>query len=210
MPDGLDALVAAGVVEAAEAAAIRSESDAMESAGITADGGQVNVDASVTSSKINATPVPPHNSSYNATGHPMVTAEKSTAVDSSSKFSFSVSCPDGSSTTLSPNANDGSNNSSHIILGRGKHGVPSSSAHVSRQACVLRLVENSSDEDETTSTNDKQYSLEMVVLGSQSCRVTRHRDSSSVIFMKSISNIIGSKECDLSPSTLTVRDGDIM
>jgi hypothetical protein len=181
----------------------------MESAGITADGGQAGDDTTAAStSKINATPVPPRNNNYTATGNPLVTAEKSTAT--SSNFSFSVSCPDGSSITLSPNANDGSKNSSHIILGRGKHGVPSSSAHVSRQACVLRLVENSSNEDETTSTNDKQYSLEMVVLGSQSCRVTRHRGSSSVIFMKSISNIIGSKESDLSPSTLNVRDGDIM
>ena len=110
------------------------------------------------------TPKPRQN--YNSTGHPLVTDQKSNSNTSTSTNdiitgnlndsekntsyalnNFCVLCPDGSKVHLSANDKDDSINNnntvSHIIIGRGKHGIPSSASHISRQACVLRLVDQS-------------------------------------------------------------------
>ena len=58
----------------------------------------------------------------------------------------------------------------------------------------------------------KYYALELVVLGSQTCRVTRREEgsSSSILFVKSISQILADDKEVLSPSTITIHDGDII
>ena len=112
---------------------------------------------------------------------------------------------------LSP---DSTKDETQLVIGRGKHGVPSSASHVSRQACVLRLVEQTKYE---VCHRAKQYSLELAVLGSQSCRVTRkqqHSSSSSdtinTIYLQSLGEIISSKNKELSPSIITLQDGDLI
>lgn len=155
--------------------------------------------------------------------------------------SFTVTCPDGSTVQLSApplqddtsqdgmSKNDDDNKStksqSQIILGRGKYGIPSSASHVSRQACVLRMIleqDDTSDGRHTscvTSENMKQYALELVVLGSQPCRVTRQslatdvgeeNESKNIIFAKSISQIIAEDGKDFTPSTVKIHDGDVI
>jgi hypothetical protein len=92
---------------------------------------------------------------------------------------FSVSCPDGqvvnlSASTTSDNDASRSNVCTHMILGRGKHGIPSSAVHVSRRSCVLRVVivdnNNINNRNNNAATSHR---LELVVLGSHPCRITR-------------------------------------
>ncbi|KAL7548481.1 hypothetical protein ACHAWF_011759 [Thalassiosira exigua] len=151
-----------------------------------------------------AVATPPPRRSYNATGHPLVTAEKSvgTLSSESAHTTFSIACPDGSIVRLSPHG-DGNDDvgdaSSQIVIGRGRHGIPTSVTHVSRQACVLRLAKQGEGD---------RCSLELAVLGSQKCRVTRSGVDNDTVFLKSISSIISSANADMAPSILALRDGD--
>ena len=177
--------------------------------------GPVNGDASSTNK---ATPRNDKNS--NIYPKPMVTGEKTMTSNTPQKASvenndsnegrqhassFTVTCPDGSTVHLSapPPSDDSSQEgmsknddkdvltTSQIILGRGKYGIPSTASHVSRQACVLRMVLDKDDGSSGNNTscvttensaaeNVKQCSLELVVLGSQPCRITRQQTTSEV------------------------------
>jgi hypothetical protein len=134
--------------------------------------------------------------------NPIVTAEKSTFARNNNSGTCggvnysTVTCPDGSVLTLSPDKRHGS--PSNIILGRGQYGIPSSASHVSRQACVLRLVKNNND--------DKAFTTELVVLGSQPCRVTR---GGNAFIVKSIAQIVADGN-DTSSSHMIIRDGDVI
>jgi hypothetical protein len=99
------------------------------------------------------TPIP-----KNTTGNPIVTTEKSTCTknnaannkggeDEDNNIQVLINCPDGSVINLS---SDQTNNDfpSHIVLGRGQHGIPSSSLAVLPQACALRIVEKCCDDDD--------------------------------------------------------------
>ena len=154
-------------------------------------------------------------SSYNNGENTAVRNDSSLGACCSDRFVVSISCPDGLKVHLSAKAADGDNNDndtvSHTIIGRGKHGIPSSAAHISRKACVLRIVDQSyAYKGGPNNKNDTSHQeLELVVLGSQTCRVTRAGSSSS-IFVKSISQILDNDNEDLSPCTITIRHGDII
>ena len=165
--------------------------------------GPINGDASSTNK---ATPRNDKNSNI----YPMVTGEKTMTSNTPQKpavenndsnegrqhaSSFTVTCPDGSTVHLSgPPSDDSSQEgmsknddkdiltTSQIILGRGKYGIPSTASHVSRQACVLRMVldEDDGSTDNSAAENVKQYALELVVLGSQPCRITRQQTTAEV------------------------------
>eukprot|EP00985_Skeletonema_marinoi_P023029 scaffold15023_cov88-Skeletonema_marinoi.AAC.1 len=148
--------------------------------------------------------------------------------------SFTVTGPDGSTVHLSgPPSDDSSQEgmsknddkdiltTSQIILGRGKYGIPSTASHVSRQACVLRMVldEDDGSTDNSAAENVKQYALELVVLGSQPCRITRQQTtaevdgenpSKTVLFAKSISQIIADNGSDFSPSSMKICHEDVI
>ncbi|KAL7496125.1 hypothetical protein ACHAWT_005551 [Skeletonema menzelii] len=210
--------------------------------------GPVNEDVT---SKTKSTPRNDKNTNY-----PLVTGEKKMtsndhqqdhvvkSISSNCRYyasSFTVTCPDGSTVQLSaPLLDDSShgmpknddNNiistTSQIILGRGKFGIPPSASHVSRQACVLRMIleqEDASDVNHTscvtseiTVENLKRYALELVVLGSQPCRISRQSSATEVggekvsktIFAKSISQIIAENGKDFSPSSMKIYDGDVI
>ena len=213
--------------------------------------GPVNGDASSTNK---ATPRNDKNSNI----YPMVTGEKTMTSNTPQKpsdenngfnkgrrhaSSFTVTCPDGSTVHLSgPPSDDSSQEgmsknddkdiltTSQIILGRGKYGIPSTASHVSRQACVLRMVRDEDDgssgnntscvtTDDSAAENVKQYSLELVVLGSQPCRITRQQttaevdgenSSQNVLFAKSISQIIADNGSDFSPSSMKICHEDVI
>ena len=93
----------------------------------------------------------------------LITCEKCAAIEDEEQkrqienVVFSVSCPDGQVVNLSASTSDndasGSNVCTHMILGRGKHGIPSSAVHVSRRSCVLRVV----IVDNNTNNRNKSY-----------------------------------------------------
>lgn len=160
------------------------------------------------------TPQPPRN--YNATGNPITVSSKKSTSTADTELSnnvmnttenieeksitndkITVLCPDGSTKVLSPGTDEEKKTAlNKLILGRGKYGIPPSASHVSRQACVLRQV-----------IINNEHSLELGVLGSQLCRVTR---GESVIFMKSLASILESSNGESHPSTITILDGDII
>ena len=130
-------------------------------------------------------------------GHVKVTTEKKTG-KASKPTKFSITCPDNKVVQLSPT-------SSRLLLGRGQHGVPASVAHVSRQACVIRLVRFPADGDDD---NEPNYHLEMTVIGSQNCVVTGRSNKS--IAVKNISAILKAGDNDTSPSAVRLNDGDVI
>ena len=157
---------------------------------------------------------------------------------------FSVSCPDGSVVRLSAPARDGTDGSrnesggavvaaaaaagtgfvTNMILGRGRFGIPSSALHVSRRACVLRVVASDrADEGEGKDgarNAHPHYGLELVVIGSRPCRVSpcssslsSSSSSDDSFFLRSISQILGHGDDDrddTSPSVVYIRDGDVV
>ena len=167
--------------------------------------------ATATSPNTNAaTPLNHNSSNASLTACNFVTGEKRTAADKSMRSMsddvahevlFSVTGPDGSVVHLSSNT-DVRGAPSHIILGRGKVGIPSSAVHVSRKACVLRLV----NQGRRGSVTSDVFTLELVVLGSNPCRVTRTSSSES-IFVKSMSQILEDSN-DTSPLSIILNDGD--
>ena len=115
----------------------------------------------------------------------------------------SVTCPDGSTLRLS--AGEDGHGRSHLVLGRGKCGVPPSAAHVSRRACVLRLVDRGRDGWQGGGAGP--HACQLSALGSQPCRVTRA--SADAMYVTSIDSAL-SGAGDLTPSCLEVRDGDVI
>ena len=212
-------------------------------ASVVGNGGVGPVNGEDVTSKIKSTP---RNDNNNSCTYPMVTGEKMTTESSDSKkagrhyhyaSSFIVTCPDGSVVQLSAplsdgtqdsTKNDGKNNvsvSSQIIIGRGKYGIPSSASHVSRQACVLRMVLDDDAKASATATatatdsTSDNYLLELVVLGSQPCRITRQPSTSeeadgekisNTIFAKSISQIIAENGNNFSSSSMKICHGDVI
>jgi len=159
---------------------------------------------------------------------------------------FSVSCPDGSVVHLSAPARDGTDGSrnesgvavavaaaaaaagtgfvTNMILGRGRFGIPSSELHVSRRACVLRVVVSDRDDEGEGKDGARKahphYGLELVVIGSRPCRVSpcssslsSSSSSDDSFFLRSISQILGDGDDDrddTSPSVVYIRDGDVV
>jgi hypothetical protein len=155
---------------------------------------------------------------------------------------YSVSCPDGqvvniSASTNSDNDASRSNVCTHMILGRGKHGIPSSAVHVSRRSCVIRVVivdnNNTNNRNNAAATSHR---LELVVLGSHPCRITRgvpplplstislssssynsslSQEKENSFYIKSISQILNNNtnsvgKDDMSPSSIDIHHGDVI
>ena len=168
----------------------------------------------------------------------LITCEKCAAIEDEEQkrqienVVFSVSCPDGQVVNLFASTSDNdascSNVCTHMILGRGKHGIPSSAVHVSRRSCVLRVVVVNTNKR----NNAASHRLELVVLGSHPCRITRvpplstallslssSSSSSSLqeensLYIKSISQILNdntnSGRDDMSPSSINIHHGDVI
>ena len=84
-------------------------------------------------------------------------------------FVATLSCPNGDTIDLVPRSvEDDSDGATFVVLGRGRCGIPASAVHVSRSAASVRIIDlNCSDKSSTC------YGLELAVLGSQPCRVSR-------------------------------------
>jgi len=171
------------------------------------------------------TPIP-----KNTTGNPIVTTEKSTCTknnaannkggeDEDNNIQVLINCPDGSVINLS---SDQTNNDfpSHIVLGRGQHGIPSSSLAVLPQACALRIVEKCCDDDDDVevsknnsddvpnSRKKRRFALELVALGMERCTVLRDGNAQ---YVTSIAQILTSgKDTVTCTSSIIIRNGDII
>lgn len=159
------------------------------------------------SSAVASTPVP-----NNAAGNPVVTTEKTTSTkknagkqkadETEDNFQVVINCPDRSVIKLSTGQGNGNNPiSSHIILGRGKHGIPSSSK-VNLQACALRIVEKY-----TNSDDDAKHALELVALGTERCTVLR---DGKRVYVTSVAQMLASGLDTTRPSSIFLRHGDIV
>lgn len=177
-------------------------------------------------------------------------------------FQVEVACPDGTKIALSPTwaassaaGREGSgggysgdregdddkkarigqrcHRNNHVVLGRGRHGIPPATATPTLAAgvangeeasCAIRLVKMRGDDggDEAeTEHQQRSIALELVVLGSTPCRVTRRRraaaaengasdDSanSTAFVVRSALQLLASG--DPSASTFRLRDGDVV
>ena len=130
----------------------------------------------------------------NVKKNPIVTVEKSTSVQSNNHnadgnvICSTVTCPDGSILELSPA-------SPSILLGPGKHGIPSTAPDC---RYFVNLVKNPAGDG---------YSTELVPIGLQSCRVTR---AGNTFFVKSLYQQILTDASFASPTRIIIMDGDII
>mmetsp|Transcript_2790 Transcript_2790/g.4114 ORF Transcript_2790/g.4114 Transcript_2790/m.4114 type:complete len:1196 (+) Transcript_2790:84-3671(+) len=153
--------------------------------------------------------------SSNTAGNPVVTTEKSTSTkkdandnkdkadEKEDNFQVLINCPDGTVINLSSGQRNNNEHSSHVILGRGKHGIPSSSL-VPPQACALRIVADGAAPPQPSNSR-KQFALELVALGMERCTVLR---DGNALFVTSVAQMLTSgMGC---PSSILLRDGDVI
>ena len=149
----------------------------------------------------------------NTRGNPVVTTEKTTTTKKNANkqneadetlvdhyFQVLITCPDGSKINLSSDQRNNKDNCSHIVLGRGKHGIPFTS-RVPIQACALRIVEKYLINDDASSP----FAVELVALGMERCTVLR---DGNPLFVMSVAQMLRSGMNTTCPSSIVLRNGD--
>ncbi|KAL7445610.1 hypothetical protein ACHAXM_009944 [Skeletonema potamos] len=157
--------------------------------------------------------------------NPVVTTEKSTCAknhannkdgEDEGNIQVVITCPDGSVINLFSDQTNNNAFPSCVVLGSGKHGIPSSSSAVLPQACALRIVgkcevsNNNSDyvpPPSSSSNRRKVFALELVALGMERCTVLRDGNAQ---FVTSIAQILTSGKGTTCPSSIVIRNGDVI
>ena len=105
-----------------------------------------------------------------------------------------ITCPDGSLICLKQHGNmdvENSTTSPGILIGRGLHGIPADeySSHISRKACIVRIHSST---------------VQLIVIGSQSCRVNHSDGTHTVVTSPQNFNNCNGK------TTLILKNDDVI
>ena len=152
--------------------------------------------------------------------------------DNHRHFSASISCPGGGAVELTSavTKDSATEGQTVMILGRGRNGISHESVHVSRSACVIRIVKKMDSTATSAITghgvvddaHPTTYGLELVVVGSQPCRITRAVQATNAVGDNTNSNTTTATttasiqvssplvQNDCGPTFCQLLDGDVV